>query len=89
MHNISKTKPKLNVKFEIVPESLEPFFHELFPSNTEGIVKCEPGGYVNASPYADVAERIYQIEPREDDTWVITFPKSGKFLSYIVFNSIF
>lgn len=79
MSNIYQTKPKLNVKFEIVPESLESSFQDLFPSYTEGIVNCVPGGYANAAPYSEVAESIYQIEPRKDDAWVITFPKSGKF----------
>ncbi len=74
----TKPKPKLNIKFNIIPKTLEKPWLELFPSYTEGLVRGEPGGYVMTAPYAEAAEKIYQLEPRPDDVWVNTFLKAGK-----------
>ena len=74
----TKPKPKLNIKFNIIPKTLEKPWLELFPSYTEGLVRGEPGGYIMTAPYAEAAEKIYQLEPRPDDVWVNTFLKAGK-----------
>lgn len=80
---MSDTSLKLNIKFNIIPKTLEEPFKSLFPSYTEGLVRGEPGGYVMPAAYAEAAEEVYQLEPRPDDAWVITFLKSGKYMKRI------
>ena len=72
-----KEKPNLNIKFKLIPETLEKPFKDLFPSYTEGLVRGEPGGYVMTAAYTEGAQDVYQLEPREDDAWILGFWKSG------------
>lgn len=39
-----------------------------------------PPGVVLPSNYKNYAQRILDLEVREDDVWVISFPKCGKIL---------
>ena len=75
---MSGNPPKFNVKFNVIPKTLDKSFQELFPTHTEGLVRAEPGGYVTSPDFAKEAEDVYQMTPRPDDTWVITFLRSGK-----------
>ena len=56
---------------------LEPF-KQLFTGYDEGLVRMEPGGFVMPPSYARNAEKIYRMQPRSDDVWLLTFPKCGK-----------
>ena len=69
--------PQLKVKFNAIPKTKLKSFTKLFPSYQDGLVKSEPGGFVIPPYYCENAERIYRIKPREDDVWLLTFPKSG------------
>lgn len=69
---------KSNVKFSVIPETLEPWFGELFPTyKEEGWVRGEPGGYVLPTAALDCLDEVYQLKPRPEDVWMMTFPKSG------------
>lgn len=45
-----------------------------------------PPGVVLPGNYKNYAQRILDLEVREDDIWVISFPKCGKILDFPQFN---
>nr|CAH0104482.1 unnamed protein product [Daphnia galeata] len=64
-------------EFHDIPTTqLEPF-KQLFTGYDEGLVRMEPGGFVMPPSYARNAEKIYRMQPRNDDVWLLTFPKCG------------
>ena len=69
--------PQLEVKFSVIPETLESPFKEDFPAYGTGLVRGEPGGFVFHPHYAKNAEKIYRMNVRSDDVWIRTFPRSG------------
>ncbi|XP_046448149.1 sulfotransferase 1B1-like isoform X3 [Daphnia pulex] len=71
------TSSPLNVKFDVVPETLEPSYKEHFPVFVNGLVQGEPGGFVFHPHYAQNANKIYNMKVRSDDVWIRTFPRSG------------
>jgi hypothetical protein len=71
------TSSQLNVKFDVVPETLEPSYKEHFPVFVNGLVQGEPGGFVFHPHYAQNANKIYNMKVRSDDVWIRTFPRSG------------
>ena len=42
-----------------------------------GLVRSVPEGWTLGGPYEKYAEDIYNFELRDDDAWVVTYPKSG------------
>ncbi len=52
------------------------FGHPLSTSGGDCIVSV-PGDLVFPKHFADMAEDIYNMEVREDDVWMITYPKAG------------
>lgn len=75
----------LNVKFVPVAETLpeDGQFRRDFPTYTDGLLTASPGGYVTFTQVmVDNAENIYNLKPRSDDVFVLTFPKSGTFLFF-------
>lgn len=46
---------------------------------SEGFVRSYPGALFMPAQFESVAKSIYNFEVREDDIWVITFPKCGNF----------
>lgn len=70
----------LNVKFIPIAETIskDGQFRQDFPSYTDGLVEASPGGYITTTQvFAENAENIYNLKPRPDDVFVLTFPKSG------------
>jgi len=75
---MSEKQLKFNVEFKLMPETLEsPFNQHFLGYIDEGLVKSEPGGTVMPTPYKKGAEKIYNFQPRKDDTWIVTFAKCG------------
>ena len=74
-----KVRSKFDVKFKLIPETLESPFTELFLGyGEEGLVKSEPGGTVIPAVYGRHADKIFRFKPRNDDAWIVTFPKCVK-----------
>lgn len=44
----------------------------------EGFIRSHPDAFFMPAQFESVAKSIYEFEVREDDIWVITFPKCGK-----------
>jgi len=74
----------LDVKFDVVPETLENSYKEHFPVFDKGLVQGEPGGFVFHPHYARNANKIYNMTVRSDDVWIRTFPRSGKFTENVI-----
>ena len=47
---------------------------------------CKETGLLMPADFARVAEQIYNLEVREDDIWVVTFPKCGTTWTQVSFN---
>lgn len=43
-----------------------------------GLISAGPQNMLLPRGYQSVAEGIYNFEPREDDVWIATFPRSGQ-----------
>ena len=41
------------------------------------VVASEPEGIVLPAMFRELGEKIYQMDLRQDDVWVITYPKVG------------
>lgn len=67
----------LGVGFELMPQTVAGQFRKDFPPYVDGLVRSLPGNYVTTPRFAKKAEEVYNFKPREDDVYVITFPKSG------------
>ncbi len=71
-------KLELNVKFDVIPKTRLKKFNQHFKGYTTGLVQSEPGKFVFTPLYAKHADRLYRMQPRTDDVWLLTFPKCGK-----------
>lgn len=74
-----------------MPDTKIPPFteHFRFP---EGLIRCEPGGFVLTEEFGRHAHELVNFKPRKDDVWVVTFPKCGNITFYSwsnIFNWFF
>ena len=66
------------VNYNIFEKTLCKEFKEHFIWYADGLVKGDPGGFVLTTEYARNADKVSNFQPREDDVWLVTFPKCGK-----------
>lgn len=66
-----------NFEFKHIPKTQLESFKELFTGYEDGLVRSEPGGFVMTPAYGRNAKKIYDMQPRTDDVWLLTFPKCG------------
>lgn len=43
------------------------------------LIEVNPGKVLLPPEYKDCGERIHNLEIREDDVWLVSYPRSGKF----------
>lgn len=67
----------LEVKFATVAGTLDDQFLKDFPCYMDGLVASSPGRYVTLPEYPKKAETVYNLIPRSDDVYILTFPKCG------------
>nr|CAH0102989.1 unnamed protein product [Daphnia galeata] len=83
--------PRLKVKFNAIPKTKLKEFQQLFNGYKNGLVCGDPGKFVMTPLYGSYAEKLYQLQPRSDDVWILTFPKCGTTwtceLSWLVMNN--
>ncbi|KAI9552926.1 hypothetical protein GHT06_020810 [Daphnia sinensis] len=73
----AETRPRLEINFIPVPGTNDGQFQKDFPAYTDGLVYSNPGRYVVMPEYPKKAEIVYNLKPRPDDVYVLTFPKCG------------
>ena len=67
-----------DVEFDLIPETIRSPFTDLFLGYSgDGLVKSSHGGFVMPAAYTEGAEKVYRFQPRMDDIFLVTFPKSG------------
>ena len=66
-------------KFSVVPGTKSKEFQKHFPTYLEGLSISSPHNFVSVPDYVAHAENLYNFEPRKDDVWIMTFPKSGNY----------
>ncbi len=69
---------QLKVKFNVIPKTRLKHFSQQFAGYKAGLVKSEPGNFVMAPAYGNNAEKLYRLQPKKDDVWLLTFPKCGR-----------
>ena len=71
--------PPLKVKFHVMSKSVnDENFVRLFSAyGGKALMRTEPGGLLIGNQFEANADQIYHLKLREDDTWIVTLPKSG------------
>ena len=66
------------VSFSPISKTLTRPYVELFPAyKGKGLVRGEPGGFVFSPEYGRNARNLFDFEPRKEDVWLMSFPRSG------------
>ncbi|XP_057376595.1 sulfotransferase 1E1-like [Daphnia carinata] len=68
---------QLRVQFYSMPQNEWKKLRPHFPGYTSGLVRSEPGKFVMNPLYGFHAEKLYHMQPRSDDVWLLGFPKCG------------
>lgn len=71
-------QPRLRVKFRNMPQNEWKKLRPHFPGYTSGLVKSDPGKFVMNPLYGMHAEKLYRLQPRSDDVWLLSFLKCGR-----------
>lgn len=77
---------RLEIEFSLMAESFDESFKKEFPNYTNGLIRGEPGGIVLTPTYSeyDGAQELYNFHVRNDDIWILSFPKSGESIIIVV-----
>ncbi|XP_071446463.1 sulfotransferase 1 family member D1-like isoform X2 [Hetaerina americana] len=73
----------MDLPFDIkdVPNEINKELMTLFTGQREGFLHVGPKNYLLSSEYKRQAAGFYHMELRPDDTWIVTFPRSGTTLT--------
>lgn len=75
----------LPMEIKDLDEDLNKQLLEDFTGERTGFLRVGPEGYFLPSKYAEEAQHFFNFKPRSTDTWVVTFPRSGKYWTYQIF----
>ena len=68
----------ISLSWEELSEDESARVRRYFPvSPCNDLVRFLPSKFVMTRPFIDLIDRIAQMEVREDDIWVVTYPKCG------------
>ena len=65
------------LEFSPAAETLRPPFRDDFPGYANGMCRVRPSGLLMVAEFAKYADAIRRLRLRSDDTFVLSFPKSG------------
>ncbi|TRY71899.1 hypothetical protein TCAL_16218 [Tigriopus californicus] len=63
--------------FDFIPLRENAQIQKDFLGYTRGLVQCQPEGWIFGGFFTEHAERIYNMEVRDNDVWIVSYPKSG------------
>lgn len=49
-----------------------------------GFIEVNPGKCILPTKYSDIGERILNFKVKEDDIWLVSFPRTGKLFFFII-----
>jgi len=77
------------LKVERIEGELAVALSEWYPSYKCGFVKIGQKKWFLPYDYVEEGDNIYNFEIRPNDTWIITYPRSGKLFLLFRFNVLF
>lgn len=63
-----------------IGERLDNFFQR-----KNGFVEAIPGNVIMPKKYQEICSEIINSDVRSDDVWMISYPRTGTFLIYIIY----
>ncbi|XP_018397878.1 PREDICTED: sulfotransferase 4A1-like [Cyphomyrmex costatus] len=70
-----------NLKVERIEDQLAITLSKLYPTDKFDLVKIGEKKWFLSDKYVENGDKIYSFEIRPDDTWIITYPRSGTTLT--------
>lgn len=70
-----------NLKVEHLEDQLTITLSKLYPMRKFGLVKIGEKKWFLSNKYIENGDKIYSFEIRPDDTWIVTYPRSGQLSS--------
>jgi hypothetical protein len=72
----------MQIKFDKVEENVLKKLDKLFGVEN-CLIEVNPGNVLLPPKYAEIGERILNLEVRSDDVWLISYPRTGKWIVFL------
>lgn len=73
------------IKYELHKGVFGELLEKIF-DRKDGYVKTNPGNIVMPIKYCEFGDEILKSNVRKDDVWVVSFPRSGKFIYIFLYH---